>query len=165
MLEIEEISNREIKVILAKVGYGHLACSRDNIPYVVPIHYAYDEPDIYVYTTEGLKSEIIDENPNVCLQVEEVVDNQHWKSVVVNGTANRLKDEPDREKAIQAIVRVNPTLTPAVSIRWMDNWVRENIEVILVIHPGVMTGRASIHRGREAAPLASKQGGAPPIAN
>jgi nitroimidazol reductase NimA-like FMN-containing flavoprotein (pyridoxamine 5'-phosphate oxidase superfamily) len=34
-----------------------------------------------------MKTKYMDGNPEVCLQVEEVRDFQHWRSVVVNGRA------------------------------------------------------------------------------
>lgn len=144
MIEVREMDDKEINDVLMRMGYGHLACSVNDQPYLVPIHYAYASPIFYVYTTEGKKSEIIDENPKVCLQVEDVKDNKHWKSVIVTGRAERLVDEKLREAALEAILWVNPTLTPAVSIHWMDNWVRENIEVIYSIAPSEITGRSSV---------------------
>jgi nitroimidazol reductase NimA-like FMN-containing flavoprotein (pyridoxamine 5'-phosphate oxidase superfamily) len=144
MIEVREMDNNEINDVLAHVGYGHLACSLNDEPYLVPIHYAYSPPKFYVYTTEGKKSEIIGENPNVCLQVEDVKDNKHWRSVIITGRAERLVDEETREAALKVIVSVNPTLTPAVSIHWMDNWVRENIEVIFSITPREITGRTAV---------------------
>jgi uncharacterized protein len=144
MIEVREMNAREIDELLARVGYGHLACSLDDQPYLVPVHYAYVAPLIYIYTTEGKKSEIIDRNANVCLQVEDVSDNRHWKSAIVSGRAKRLEGEAKRQRALEAITKLNPTLTPAVSIHWMDNWVRENIEVIYSITPSEITGRASV---------------------
>ncbi|MBK8464744.1 MAG: pyridoxamine 5'-phosphate oxidase family protein [Chloracidobacterium sp.] len=146
MIEIEDLSESEITEILSRIGYAHLACCRDNRPYVVPVHYAYDDGAVFIYTTEGKKFEIIRENPNVCLQVEEVVDNQHWTSVILEGVADQIKDGAERDRALELIVKGNPTLTPAVSIRWMDNWVRENIEVVYRITPTVTSGRRSINR-------------------
>ncbi len=146
MIEVEDMRREEIESLLHDVGYGHLGASVDGQPYIVPVHYAYDEPDIYVYTTEGKKVEMIRENPKVCLQLEEVKDNENWRSVVVLGNAEQITDKAIRENAVALIAKVNPTLTPAVSIRWMDSWVRENIEVILKITPTQMTGRASVER-------------------
>jgi len=157
MIEIEEMGNSEIEELLEKTGYGHLACARNNEPYVVPIHYAYAKPYVYIYTTLGKKAEMINENPRVCLQIEEVADNKHWHSVIVYGTAEQLTDEAERELALEAIVKTNPTLTPAVSIRWMDNWVRENIEVIYRVTPTEMTGRTTINRAEMRASLVSKR--------
>ena len=93
MIEVREMDDREINDVLTHVGYGHLACSLNDEPYLVPIHYAYAPPNFYVYTTEGKKSEMIGKNPRVCLQVEDVTDNKHWKSVIVTGRAQR-KGQP-----------------------------------------------------------------------
>jgi len=146
MLEVEELSENEIIEVLSGVGFGHLACCRDGKPYVVPIHYAYENGLIFIYTTEGKKFEIIKENPYVCLQIEDVVDNQHWQSVVVDGVAEQLEGGAERERALKLIVAANPTLTPAVSIRWMDDWVRENIEVVYRLTLTATSGRRSVDR-------------------
>jgi len=144
MIEVQVMSNKEIAEVLERVGYGHLACARNNRPYVVPIHYVYDGQSIYIYTTEGRKTEIISDNPQVCLQVEEVVDNDDWRSVIVHGEARKITDRKDLEKVIKLIRSTNPTLTPAISIRWMDMWIRENIEVVYRIIPEMMTGRYTV---------------------
>ena len=143
MIEVKELTDDEIIELLKSAGYGHLGCSRGNEPYVVPIHFAFDDGEIFVYTTEGKKYEIIKQNPRVCLQAEEVIDNQHWQSVIVDGEATQIIDETERERAMKLILAVNSTLTPAVSVRWLDSWVRENIEVIYRIHPLEMSGRRS----------------------
>lgn len=141
MVEVEELNSAEIEELLKSIGYGHLACSHNDIPYVVPVHFAFDDGVIFIYTTEGKKSVIIHENPNVCLEAEMVVDNQNWQSVIVNGVAERLRDETERQHALELITKANPTLSPAVSIRWLDNWVRENIEVVYRITPERTSGR------------------------
>jgi nitroimidazol reductase NimA-like FMN-containing flavoprotein (pyridoxamine 5'-phosphate oxidase superfamily) len=144
MIEVTDLTEKECLDILASVGYAHLGCTREDEPYVVPIHYAFSEGLIYLYTTEGKKYEIIKENPRVCIQVESVEDNRNWVSVIVQGEAMQVSNEEERDLALKLILDVNPTLTPAVSIRWMDSWVRENIEVIYRVTPLEMTGRASV---------------------
>lgn len=151
MIEILEMQDTQVKDLLKRVGYGHFACSRGEQPYVVPIHYAYDEPYVYIYTTEGVKSEIIKDNPKVCLQVEEILDDGTWKSVVVMGTARQISEPAEREKAVHLIRLSNPTLLPALAIKWADNWVRENIEVIYSIEPKEVTGRYSLEVNQTAA--------------
>ncbi len=146
MIEIEEMRASEARDVLEQLNYAHLAMAKDNIPYVVPVHYAYDGSVLYVYTTEGKKAEIIRVNPEICLQAEDVKDNENWKSVMVTGTAEQITDEDGRQRALDVILKVNPKLTPAISIRWMDSWVRENIEVIYRIIPKAVTGRRTISR-------------------
>jgi nitroimidazol reductase NimA-like FMN-containing flavoprotein (pyridoxamine 5'-phosphate oxidase superfamily) len=151
MIEVKEMERPDIEELVSRVGYGHLACSEDRQPYVIPIHYAYIKPDILVYTTCGKKTEIIDANPKVCLQIEEVVDNSDWRSVMVFGEAGQVTGPKDRRDALNSILASNPTLTPAISIRWMDNWVRENREVIYRIRPHRITGRFSVKVNTKAA--------------
>ena len=144
MIEVRELNSKEIDELIARLDYAHLACCDGGEPYVVPIHYAYENGYIYIYSTQGKKSEILSKNPRVCLQIEDVKDNRDWTSVIVYGEAQELTDERERASAINSVVRVNPTLTPAVSIHWMDNWVRENIEVIYRIAPLETTGRQGV---------------------
>ena len=146
MIEVFDLSEEEIAELLERVGYGHLACCRDGKPYVVPIHYGYRDGTIYIYTTEGKKADIIAKNSAVCLQIEDVVDTNHWLSVIVDGNAVKLQPGEERDKALAAVVAVNPTLSPAVSIRWLDEWVRENIEVIYRIDVTAQSGRRSRNR-------------------
>jgi nitroimidazol reductase NimA-like FMN-containing flavoprotein (pyridoxamine 5'-phosphate oxidase superfamily) len=151
MVEVQEMGNDEIEEVLNTVGFGHFACARDNKPYVVPINYAYSKPYIFIYSTEGKKSDIIKTNPQVCLQVEDVVNKEFWRSVVVNGTAERVTDPGEREEILKLILKTNPTLTPAISIRWMDNWIRENHEIVYKILPDTITGRSAHSVERRAA--------------
>ncbi|MBK9154115.1 MAG: pyridoxamine 5'-phosphate oxidase family protein [Chloracidobacterium sp.] len=125
MIEVKVMTAAEIEAFLCRTNYGHLGCAADNHPYVVPIHFGYDDGTIYIYTTEGMKSAMIDANREVCLQVEAVVDNENWASVIVIGDALKLTSAEDREKADAAISAVNPSHTPALSYKWVDPWVRE----------------------------------------
>jgi nitroimidazol reductase NimA-like FMN-containing flavoprotein (pyridoxamine 5'-phosphate oxidase superfamily) len=157
MIEIEEMSEREAREILGRLNFAHLAMAEDNMPYVVPVHYAFDGEELYVYTTEGKKADIIRVNPEICLQAEEVEDNENWRSVIAFGTAKQIEDEDARQKALDHILKINPRLAPALSIRWMDSWVRQNIEVIYRIIPRSITGRRTLKReGGKRPPLLVK---------
>ena len=149
MIEVRELSDAEILVVLRRLDYGHLGCCRDGRPYVVPVHFAFDGKHIYVYTTEGKKFDIITENPQVCLQLEEVTDDRHWLSVIVDGYAEQIGPGSERDNALAMILKANPTLTPAVSIHWMDNWVKENVEVVYRITPETTSGREAAGGGQK----------------
>ena len=141
MIEILEMSHTEIDALLARSRTAHLGCSQNDQPYVVPIFYVYQKPDIFIYTTAGLKSGIIAENPKVCLQVEEVDDDGAWQSVVVIGEAEQIVDPGEREKAIEIVRSVNPTLLPALAVKWSNDWMRKNVEVVYRIKINSVTGR------------------------
>lgn len=135
MIQIEVMDDKDCKKLLKRAGYGHLGLVRDSHPYLVPIHYAYKEPHVYIFTTEGKKTEIIERNPEVCLQVEDVTDEKHWQSVIMTGDAVQLTDKKEVRRAMDLILATNPKLTPALSIHWMDDWVRANINVVFQITP------------------------------
>lgn len=149
MVEVQEMDDDDCKKLLQRVGYGHLACARDSQPYVVPIHYAYNEPHVYIYTTSGKKTDVIEDNPAVCLQVEDVTNEKHWQSVIITGDAVQLTESKEIKQATEFILSTNPNLTPALSIRWMDAWVRSNITIVYRIAPKTITGRTTVDRSKK----------------
>lgn len=112
MLDIDEMSSKEINELLQQVGYGHLGCIHEGKPYVIPMYYYLDNSDSYLFTTVGMKTHDIDANPQICLQVEEIHGTLHWRSVIVNGRASRLTEQPDIERAMHLIKEQNKTLSP-----------------------------------------------------
>lgn len=124
MLKIGIMSQGEIKALLLRAGYGHLGCTRDGHPYVVPMHYAYDGQDLYFLTTEGTKTEYIAANAEVCFQVEEVTDASNWRSVMLLGIARRVNTPEEMERALGLITERNPTLSPALSKTDIGAWHR-----------------------------------------
>ena len=143
MNEVQEMAESEMQEMLGRVFYGHLGCSVDDQPYVVPIHFAYEAPNFFIYTNEGLKTEMMAANPQVCLQVESIIDSGQWQSIVIRGKAERINPPAEREAALKLIMRTNPTLTPAIGLTWVNNWIRERHEVVYRIVPEKMTGRSS----------------------
>ena len=141
MIKVEDMPAEEMKALLQAVGFGHLGCARDNRPYVVPMHFAYDAECIYFLTTEGMKTSYIEHNPEVCLQVEEVEDAAHWRSVMATGRAERLTGAEDMERAMQLIAKRNPTLTPALNLTQIDAWGRANNVALYRLRPDVLDGR------------------------
>jgi hypothetical protein len=149
VIDIDEMEPSEISSLLLRVGYGHLGCAKDNRPYVVPIHYVYDPPHIFIYTTKGMKTDFVSSNPEVCLQVEEVRSAHDWTSVVVEGGAELLADADEREKATKLLTLINPSLTPAISRVAQSGSVRPNIVEIYRITPHSMSGRKTRRRAEQ----------------
>ena len=144
MVEVEDMPKGEMVALLLRVGFGHLGCAREGRPYVVPMHYAYDSEDLYFFTTEGTKTDYIAANPQVCMQVEEVEDAMHWRSVMVTGHAERITQADEMERAMQLITERNPTLTPAINKTQLDAWTRANNVAIYRLHPVIIDGRKTI---------------------
>ena len=109
----------------------------------MPMHFYLEDADIYLFTTEGMKTHDIDANPEICLQVEEIHDPLHWRSVIVNGRADRLTEQQDIDHAMQFIKERNPTLSPAINRTWIDSWGRAEVVTIYRVHEGEMSGRTT----------------------
>ena len=143
MLDIDEMGQKEIQNFLQQVGYGHLGYIHEGKPYVMPMHYYLENSDIYLLTTEGMKTHDIDANPEVCLQVEEIHTPLHWRSVIVIGRAERITEQKDIDRAMQFIKERNPALSPAINRTWIDSWGRAEVIAIYRIYPDEMSGRTT----------------------
>ena len=141
MLKVEDMSPAEMHALLERESFGHLGCARDGRPYVVPMHYAYDGKDLYFFTTQGMKTHYIDANPQVCLQVEEITDSTHWRSVMVVGQANELTAAAEMQRAMKLITERNPSLTPAISATEIDSLGRAVDIALYRITPEIIDGR------------------------
>ena len=62
-MEVNEIAIEECKVVLEQASLGRLGCSHDNQPYVVPIHFAYEDTYLYGFSTFGQKVKWMRANP------------------------------------------------------------------------------------------------------
>ena len=96
---IQEMTFIECCTALEKANVGRLACVHDGQPYAVPINFAFDGTYLYGFTTLGQKVEWMRANPLVCLEVDEVISESQWMSIVVFGQYEELPDLPNYEHA------------------------------------------------------------------
>jgi nitroimidazol reductase NimA-like FMN-containing flavoprotein (pyridoxamine 5'-phosphate oxidase superfamily) len=144
MLRVEDMAPAEMHTLLQRESFGHLGCARDGRPYVLPMNYAYDGKELYFFTTEGMKTQFIQANPKVCLQVEEITDSTHWRSVMVIGTAEQITKSEQMQRAMKLITERNPSLTPAISATQLDAWGRAVDIAIYRITPELIDGRQTV---------------------
>ncbi|MDX6304250.1 MAG: uncharacterized protein QOI77_1219 [Blastocatellia bacterium] len=141
MLKVEDMAPADMHALLERESFGHLGCARDGRPYVVPMNYAYDGKELYFFTTEGMKTQFIQTNPQVCLQVEEMTDSTHWRSVMVIGKAEQITGAEEMQRAMKLITDRNPSLTPAISATQLDTWGRAVDIALFSITPELIDGR------------------------
>ena len=144
MLRVEDMAPAEMHALLQRESFGHLGCARDGRPYVLPMNYAYDGKELYFFTTEGMKTQFIEANPQVCLQVEEITDSTHWRSVMVIGKAEQITKSEETQRAMKLITERNPSLTPAISATQLDTWGRAVDIAIYRITPELIDGRQTV---------------------
>jgi len=106
-----ELTNTQINNILSSQVVGRLACTDGNRPYIVPVTFAFDGEYIYGQTNEGTKLKILRKNPNVCFEVDMLIDIWNWQSVIIYGKFEELfNDQAEKAKAI-LVRRVFPMMT------------------------------------------------------
>jgi len=96
---IHEMTAAECNRALQRIHVGRLACARDGQPYAIPVNFAFDGNYIYGFTTLGQKVEWMRANPLVCLEVDEIVSENQWMSIIVFGRYEELPDKPEYENA------------------------------------------------------------------
>ena len=94
----------QIEEVLKKTVIGRIGCSADGETYVVPISFVYDGKDIICHACEGKKIAMMRKNPGVCFQTDDMTDMAHWRSVVVQGAFEELKDKELRKRAMKALL-------------------------------------------------------------
>jgi nitroimidazol reductase NimA-like FMN-containing flavoprotein (pyridoxamine 5'-phosphate oxidase superfamily) len=97
-MRISKMEDRDCRETLRRLGFGRLGCARNNQPYIIPIYYAYESDRLYGFATFGQKIEWMRSNPLVCVQADEVLDNDNWTSVVVLGRYEELPDTQEYTK-------------------------------------------------------------------
>ena len=90
---INTLSEAESLQLLARNTFAHLACHIHDQIYVLPITYAFEDGYFYSHSKPGRKIEMMRKNSSICIQVEEVQDFFHWKSVIAWGKFEELKED------------------------------------------------------------------------
>jgi uncharacterized protein len=91
---VQDLNKEECSELLKRLGFGRLGCTNKNQPYVVPIYFAYEPDHLFGFSTAGKKIAWMRTNPLVCVQVDEIVSEDSWTSVVVSGRYEELPDNP-----------------------------------------------------------------------
>ncbi|HEX4876544.1 MAG TPA: pyridoxamine 5'-phosphate oxidase family protein [Chitinophagaceae bacterium] len=105
------LSDKQIDELLFEQVVGRLGCYAKGKLYVVPVTYVFDGKNIICHTREGLKLEMMRENPSVCFEVDIMENMANWRSVIVWGTFRELSGK-EAEIAMQKMLdRLQPLLT------------------------------------------------------
>ena len=89
----KELTKSEITGILQSQNIGRLGCTDGKHPYVIPITYFFDGKQIYCQSEEGKKIKIMRKNANVCMQIDIVNSMRSYKSILIYGKFEELKNE------------------------------------------------------------------------
>ena len=95
---------------------GRLGCVTDGGPYVVPVSYVFENDSIYIHSLPGRKTRALASNPRACLQVDEIKDEFHWRSVIAFGRYEEITEEQERKWVVRRLLSRFPQLTPVESV-------------------------------------------------
>ena len=114
-MAISKLSEKEAAGVLLRQTLGRLGCIAEGEPYVVPAHYFFDGENLYMHSLPGKKITALRANGRACLQVDEIHDSYHWRSVIAYGNYEEVNDERLRERTLAELYRRLPHLTPVES--------------------------------------------------
>lgn len=109
---IGELYKSQIDHVLHSQVVGRIGCYADDKLYVVPVTYAYDGKYIYAHSKDGMKIKMMRKNPNVCFEVDVMENMANWRSVIVWGTYEEMKDSASQAKTIKILMdRIMPLMS------------------------------------------------------
>jgi len=112
----KEITDRdEIEKILRESQICRLAMVEDDKPYIVPMNFGFKEGCLYFHSAkEGRKINLIKKNPNVCFEVDQLIQLKKaklacdwgvdYKSVIGEGTAQLVNTMAEKKEALHIIM-------------------------------------------------------------
>ncbi|MBI3652004.1 MAG: pyridoxamine 5'-phosphate oxidase family protein [Acidobacteria bacterium] len=113
---LKRFSEEEALTLLQEGSFGHLGCLTDKGPYVVPLNYIFFEGSIYIHSLQGAKIAALRKHPTVCFQVDKLVSEYQWSSVIAYGCYEEITNPDERYWFMRRILVRFPHLTPVESI-------------------------------------------------
>lgn len=124
---IGKLDTTQVNNLLCSQSIGRLACTDGKRPYIVPISFKYDGVYIYGQTNMGEKLKVIRKNPDVCFEVDRMLDMRNWQSVIVYGEFEELKNK-DAEEGREVLLEKEFSLLTDTSVHAHEHEVTSILE-------------------------------------
>lgn len=146
---IKELTDTECLQMLIEKRFGRISCSREDQPYTVPLHFAFDGADyLYVFATFGQKIDWMRANPLVCVEVDDIKNQFEWVSLVIFGSYEELPDlsefEDERATAYKLLSRQAMWWQPGYVTGSHNSLLQDNKPIFFRIFINKITGRQAI---------------------
>jgi len=135
---IGKLTHEQIEKVLTENILGRIGCNDGKKVYVVPINYVYDGKFIIGHSMEGMKINMMRNNPGVCFEVDEMKSLTNWKSVITWGEYQELTAERDRYYAMKLFVEKmmhtkigEQAISPEINEKGVHTFFKENIKPII----------------------------------
>ncbi len=149
--DMEVTDTKWMENLLRMGKFVTISMCMDNEPYVVTLSYGYEDGRMYIHTAkEGLKLDIIKENPRVCGTVVEDMGYVHgecshrYRSVVFWGKMEVVEDIKERMHGMEVLLEHledDPAMLRNRFLKSRDAYDRINV---LRLDIGAMKGKESL---------------------
>jgi len=134
---IEELDRTHTELLLKTHHIGRIGCHANGRTYVVPVTFAYEDGYIHGHSREGMKVQMMRENPEVCFEVDDIHDFDDWRSVVAWGTFEELSG-PDAADTLGLLTsRLASTLARRKQV---DPGTIDSDQIVSGLHLGPIKG-------------------------
>ncbi|MDH3492746.1 MAG: pyridoxamine 5'-phosphate oxidase family protein [Acidobacteriota bacterium] len=97
-MKVEELATKQCWEVVKRTGWGRIACSQNDQPYIVPFEFVSDnKKNLYGFASVGQKIEWMRKNPLVCVEIEERDEYNDQTTLVIFGRYEELPDTPEFE--------------------------------------------------------------------
>ena len=127
------LSDAEAREVIKAGKVGRLGCIDKDEPYVVPINYLVDEGSIYSHSLPGRKIDAMRAHPRACLQVDQIVDDFHWRSAIAFGNFEEIRVPSDRRSILSKLLARFPLLTPVESMMAQDAGAPDSVVFRIIV--------------------------------
>jgi uncharacterized protein len=103
-----QLDHAEMEALLRSSVVGRIGCHADGRTYVVPITFVYEDGAIIGHSANGLKMQMMRENPHVCFEVDAMEDLGNWRSVIAWGRFEELQGAEADHAMASLLTRLLP---------------------------------------------------------
>ena len=124
---MKTLSDDEARGLFQHTRVARLGCIVNGEPYVVPINCHIHDGYLYSHSLPGLKISALRDNPQACLQVDEIESDLRWRSAIAFGKFEEITKPNERAYVLNELLRRFPLLTPVESAIAADGTASEVI--------------------------------------
>jgi len=111
-----------IETVLHHQIIGHIGCHANNTTYVVPISFAYENGCIYAHTAEGMKINMMRQNPEVCFEAYRMENMGNWQCVIGWGKFEEITEENARANALNILLKRDLPIISSKTVQLTTDW-------------------------------------------
>jgi len=143
-----QLDEGEIDALLRSQMFGRLGCHARGRTYIVPIAYVYADGAIVSHSADGLKLQMMRENPQVCFEVDRVDDLGHWQSVILWGSFEELAGPAADHATAQLFAKLLPLTVTAHASQTPKALTKQHRAGVEALHAVTFRIRISERSGR-----------------